>query len=170
MYVHTRPVATIGLFTIAEGEAGILQTAQVMRNLVNEYKANPQIRELALSLVRHLPEKDALAEIDALFKYVRDCIRYVGDIYDVETLHTPVELLRVQQGDCDDKSTLLASMLESIGYETAFKLTGYNGREYEHVYVFVRSSIAGVALHLDPTMPEEMGWEAPNATIFKYVQ
>lgn len=155
-------------FTLADGKRGILQTVKVMRDLVEQYKQDPQIRSTALSLVAMCPEKDPLAEIGAVFRFVRDSIRYTMDIYDVETLHTPDVVLEIGQGDCDDKSVLLASLLESIGYETAFKVTGYNGPDFEHVYVFVRGY--GVAAHLDATEPEDMGWEAPGATVSMYVQ
>jgi transglutaminase-like putative cysteine protease len=158
----------IGMFAIADGERGIMETVFLMRDLVKQYKVDPQIRATALSLVEKQIEKDAAGEINAIFLFVRDCIRYVMDVYDVETVHTPPKILEIGQGDCDDKSVLLACMLESIGYETAFVLAGYHGSDYEHVYVFVRGH--DVAMFLDATEPEDAGWEAPNATVKKIVQ
>lgn len=152
---------------IASGNQGILQTAYLMRELVDKYKTNPEIRATALELVQHLPQKDERNEIDALFRFVRDDIRYVKDIYDVETLHTPDWMLEIRQGDCDDKSLLLASLLESIGYRTEFKIAGYQGDDFQHVYVWVEG--IGISCHLDPTEPERMGWEAPNATNWLYI-
>jgi hypothetical protein len=168
MFIYERPHIT--MHTLAGGKRGILQTVHLMRDLVDQFKTDPEIRGLALSLVKGCREKDAVGEIECIFHFVRDCIRYVMDVYDVETLHTPPMLLEVGQGDCDDKSTLLATLLESIGYETAFKVTGYHGSDFEHVYVFVRSGPAGIALHLDATEPEAAGWEAPNPTVEMYVQ
>ncbi len=156
------------MFTLAGGKAGILQTVSLMRQIVDRFKTDPQIRNLALGLVSFLPPKDELGEITALFKFVRDEIRYVKDVYEVETVHTPDQIIKIAQGDCDDKSVLLASLLESIGYKTYFKVTGYHGSEYEHVYVYVSGS--NVALHLDATEPEAPGWEAPNATTWMYCE
>lgn len=170
MILYEKRPFRVDMLRLGEGERGVLETCAVMRALVNEYKVDPEIRALTLSLVGGVPEKDSLAEIEKLFFFVRDSIRYVQDIWDVETLHTPPELLRIGQGDCDDKATLLATMLESIGYETSFKVAGYHGPDFEHVYVFVRSHIDGIALHLDPTEPVLPGWEAPNRTVEKYVQ
>jgi transglutaminase-like putative cysteine protease len=158
----------VGMYTIADGKRGILETVALMREIVRQYKTDPEVRGIALSLVAQCREKDPVGEVTAIFLFVRDCIRYVGDVYDVETVHTPDQVLKIRQGDCDDKSVLLAALLESIGYETAFKVTGYNGPDYEHVYVFVRGY--GLAAHLDPTEPEAAGWEAPNATVEMYVQ
>lgn len=169
MYQYPRQ-RHIGMFALSEGTTGILQTAHLMRKLVHEYKSDPEIREKALGLVAHLPPKDSVAEITVIFNYVRDCIRYVGDIYDVETLHTPPEVIRIGQGDCDDKSTLLAALLESIGFQTAFKITAHSGPDYEHVYVFVRGGPQGVAMHLDPTEPYDAGWEPPFILRSMYVE
>jgi hypothetical protein len=159
-----RPYAHIHL---SEGKRGILETANYMRTLVVQSKTDMTIRNLALSLVRFLPDKDEIGEIETVFNYVRDHIRYVKDIYGVETLSTPEHTLEIGQGDCDDKSVLLASLLESIGYSTMFKLTGYHGNEFEHVMTFVVFS-NGV-LTLDPTEPEPAGYEPPGATVECFV-
>src|SRR4051812_3310310 len=107
-------------YTLAGGREGILQTAFVMRDLVDQYKREPEIRALALQLVEAIPQKDYRAEVERLFAYVRDEIRYVQDIYEIETLSTPVQTVMLGQGDCDDKATLLATLLETIGFKTAF--------------------------------------------------
>lgn len=168
MFTYDRP-QSVRMFTLADGNRGILQTVALMRELVRTFKADHEIRSLALSLVEGVPAKDDSEEVERLFLFVRDGIRYVRDIYGVETVHTPPEVLRIGQGDCDDKSVLLASLLESVGYETAFKVAGYNGPDYEHVYVCVRASDGGW-VHLDPTEFECAGWEAPGRTAEAYVQ
>jgi len=156
------------MFTLSGGKTGVLQTVSLMRQIVDRFKTDSQIRNLALSLVSFLPPKDETGEINAIFQYVRDDIRYVKDVYDVETIHTPDQIIKLAQGDCDDKSVLLAVLLESIGYQTYFKVTGYHGSDYEHVYVYV--SGLGVAMHLDATEPESAGWEAPGATCWMYCE
>lgn len=167
MWLYDRP-HKITFHTLSEGPRGTLETASFMRELVNQYKVDPEIRGTAMSLVQALPDKDERSEVDAIFNFVRDGIRYLKDVWDVETLHSPPELLACGQGDCDDKSVLLAALLESIGYETLFKITGYDGPEFQHVYVIVR--LNGVSIPLDPTEPEPAGWEAPGATAVMYVQ
>ena len=70
-----------------------------------------QIRELAVQLVRRAPPKDWQREIEALFNFVRNNVRYVRDIHAVETVQTPAKTLEFRAGDCDDMVTLLAAML-----------------------------------------------------------
>ena len=166
MKLYNRPQWS-RIINIADGERGILQTVSMMREIVGQYKTDAEVRGQALALVAHLPQKDEYGEIEAVFNFVRDHIRYVKDVYDVETIHTPDKMLEIQQGDCDDKCVLLASLLESIGYQTMFKVTGYDGPDFQHVYVF--ASGLTCAMHLDPTEPESAGWEAPNPTNFLYV-
>ena len=48
----------------------------------------------------------------------------------------PSVTIETRQGDCDDKSLLLASLLESIGYATRFVVSATNPRgSYNHVFV-----------------------------------
>lgn len=153
---------------MADGAVGILYTAQVMREMVRQYKSNLFIRGLALQAVALVRERDELGEIEAVFRYVQNNVRYVKDISGIETLSTPVQTLETAQGDCDDQSTLLAALLESIGYETMFKLTGYHGPDFEHVYVAVLAPNHGM-IHLDPTESGDLNNEPPNATCAAYV-
>lgn len=102
---------------------------------MKDYKTNIKIRETALDLVKHLPQKRWASEADALFVFVRDRIRYVRDVNEVETVATPVKTLEYGQGDCDDKTVLLAALLEAIGHPTAFVAVGYAPQTFSHVYL-----------------------------------
>jgi len=95
-----------------------------------------KVRRVALGLVNELPPNDDVSEVRALWHYVRDAIRYVRDVRGVDTLQSPRTTLELTQGDCDDKSLLLASLLESIGYATRFAVAATSPRgSYNHVYV-----------------------------------
>lgn len=118
-------------------------------------KINPEIRSLALSLIRGHSQKDWTSEIKSLHNFVRDNIRYVRDVRGVETLHTPLKLLELGQGDCDDKSVLLATLLESIGHPTRFVAIGFAPNRYDHVYVDTR--LRDVWVGLETTEPWPVG-------------
>jgi transglutaminase-like putative cysteine protease len=109
-----------------------------MTQITKAGKKSPRVRALALKLVKDKAPQDFKGEIIALFLYVRDVLRYVKDIRGVETLHTPDQLLNFGQGDCDDKSILLASLLESIGHPTRFIAAAYRGGRFSHVYLETR--------------------------------
>ena len=145
------------LMEIPGGAAGIKETLKLMRKLVRAGKKHPLIREKAKQLTQHLKQKDRLGEVNSLFKFVRDRIRYVRDINGVETLHEPQQVLLQKSGDCDDKCLLLASLLESIGYPTRFVAIGPRPGVFSHVFVQVRPF--GAWISLETTNPVKMGYE-----------
>lgn len=121
--------------TIPNGAAGVRVTLKIMDDIVRRSKENYAIRELTLSLTRDLAPKDWLGEIQAIFDYVQNNIRYVKDIDGIETIATPEKTLEIGQGDCDDMAVLAATMLASIGHPARFIAVGFNGRPLSHVYV-----------------------------------
>jgi transglutaminase-like putative cysteine protease len=143
---------------MSNGFRGIEQTIRTMRQLVNQFKTDATIRQVAMQIVFLTPEKDEYSEIESIFNFVRDHIRYVKDVYGVETLALPTITLATRMGDCDDQSVLLASLLESIGYPTQFVIAGYNAPGvYEHVYVRVLCNRATIGM--DATEQQYLGWE-----------
>lgn len=150
----------------ANGKRGVAQTIGIMRRLVNEGRVDPSIRSAAAGIVYLTPEKDAYCEVQAIFDHVQNRIRYLSDVNDVETIATAAKTLAFKQGDCDDKSILLASLLETIGYPTRFVVAGYSvPGALEHVYVQV--CMDGEWIDADPTEPHPLGWAgADPVTIY----
>lgn len=112
---------------------------------------------------------DYLGELNAVFTAVRDQIRYTRDPVNIEALQTPAYTLKIKTGDCDDKSTLLCSMLESIGHPSrlSYRVIGTKpGAGYSHVYVV--ANIGKKQIPLDPTPSTvPMGWQYPRPAIMK---
>ena len=156
---------TANLVPLADGESGIFQTIRTMRQMVSDYKLDPDMRAAAIGVVFQYPAQDDLAEACALYDYVRDCIRYVKDISGVETLATPDKTLVMQVGDCDDQSVLLATMLEAVGYPTRFIVAGYNEPGvFEHVYL--EALVGDEWIAMDPTEQEVLGWSPPEPVAY----
>lgn len=144
------------------GTAGTFATIRAMRALVRQAKTDLRIRQTAANLVFMTPEKDGLSEVNAIYSWVRDHIRYMQDVNDVETLATPWQTIAMGYGDCDDQATLTAALLESIGYPTRFVMAGYTQPgSFEHVYL--QTYAAGQWIDLDPTENFGMGVAAPGA-------
>jgi hypothetical protein len=161
MMLAPTPVLSGQIVHLANGVAGVQQTLRMMRQLVNQCKTNIQIRQAATNTIFLTPEKDEYSEAEAIFNFVRDRIRYVKDVNDVETLSTPMLTLEGRLGDCDDQTVLLASMLESVGYPTRFVVEGYHAPgEYEHVYM--QALVFGQFIPMDPTEQHHMGWSPPD--------
>lgn len=130
-----------------------------MRQMVQKAKTDPEVRNLAIDLTARLPDRAWVSEIKALHAFVRDQIRFVRDVLEVETLQTPQQTLAIGAGDCDDKSTLLAALLASIGHRARFVAIGRAPRSFEHVYI---EALAGKGwMPLDPSLPWPAG-QAPR--------
>jgi hypothetical protein len=157
LYPAPRPMT---LARIPSGREGIKQTLQAMSRLTRQYKKDSGVRERACQLVRNLPQYDSAGEVKALHAFVRDNIRYTNDITRVETVQTPRATLELGVGDCDDKSVLLASLLESIGRPTRFVAVGFGeGGGHSHVLVEVLAGRSGRWVPLETIKPVEAGWE-----------
>lgn len=152
------------LLGINDGELGTKETLKIMRRLVRDGKKSVVVRSAALSLLYDILQKDYLTEIRRVHEFVQNEIRYVRDINGVETLQTPEKTLELKQGDCDDKSTLAAALLESIGHPTRFIAAGKGGGEYEHVWV--ESKYGNQWIALETTEPVPLGWKAPGMSEF----
>jgi tetratricopeptide (TPR) repeat protein len=79
------------------------------------FAATPELRAKTLSLIEHLTTESE--KIQALYAYVSKNIRYVSLSFGLGRYqpHTAEEVFANQYGDCKDKHTLLAAMLEVIG-------------------------------------------------------
>jgi len=132
-----------------------------MSSVVKDGKKQPIIRNKATELVQGLSSKNYAGEIARLFYFVRDKIRYTRDINGVETLHIPSQVLEQQYGDCDDKSVLLAALLESIGHRTRFIALGFERGSFSHVLTQTRIR-EDTWLSLDPTEQQPIGWFPPG--------
>lgn len=145
------------LQNIPNGSAGTRETLRIMSRLVKQYKKDKAIRELALSLTSKLPQKSWLREVQAIHYFVKTHIRYTKDIRGVETIQTPVQTLRIGAGDCDDKSTLVASLLEAIGHPTRFAAIGFMPNTFCHV--LPETKIGGQWVTVECTEPVKVGWK-----------
>lgn len=120
-----------------------------------------------MCIIRAVPERDQRGEIDAIFRWVRDRIRYLPDPPFVELVQTPVKSLQYRMGDCDDQTTLLAALLGSIGIRTRFKALGFMPGSLTHVIVEAYAN--GEWIALDPILKVESGWHPPG-TVTEMIQ
>lgn len=148
-------MTTATLTAIPSGVAGTKVTLATMKRLANQAKTQWPIRHLALCLVRHFRPKDYRAEAQAIFHYVRDAVRYVRDVDGVETIASPMQTIKTGQGDCDDKVTLLAALLLSIGHPVRFVAIGYLPGQYDHV--FLETLVDNQWQAMESTEPWEFG-------------
>ena len=93
------------------------QQEQVMflRSIVRVYRGRLPIRQKAVEIVQEagVPPKHKLAQALAIGTYCQETLYYVNE--GIETFQTPIRTLRNGFGDCDDYTTLIASLCEAIG-------------------------------------------------------
>lgn len=143
-----------------DGLNGTRLALSIMAHYARKYKTDARIRGAALDIVSALPDKNYIGEITLIHRFVRDRVRYTRDVRDVETVASPLETLRIMQGDCDDKSTLLACLLESIGFECRFVAVGSQPGQFCHVLTQVNHRDKW--LSLEATEQVSPGWFPPD--------
>jgi len=157
---------TVTLAELPSGKAGTVTTLKHMRDFVHAAIRNPsqRIRNKALEIfsVRGVPPRAWYKEICALARFVRDEIRYVKDPVGVELVQTPEATLEIGQGDCDDKSTLLAALLMATGHPAKFIAVGMGGGPLSHV--LVQAKCGAGWLPLETIIQKEPGWFPPGVT------
>ena len=152
---------------IPDGHEGTRLTLEVMRRLVKEWRANPEMIAFARSLVEGVQEKNFREEAAAVHAYVRDQIRYTLDPNEVETVQAPNVTIETGHGDCDDKSVLVATLLEILGHPARFAAIGFAPDVFEHVYV--ETKIGADWIGVETTEPVELGWQ-PQGFVSKMLR
>lgn len=126
-----------------------------LRAMVDRYRANQLVREKAVDIVfreaKCAPKAKACHAL-AIGGWVQRNVTYVNE--GIETFQTPVRTLTWRYGDCDDFTTLVCSLLESIGIRSELVALSWRG-QFRHI--FPRAVVAGaggklVRIPLDATL------------------
>lgn len=129
---------------LSNSDRGNYETVELMRKKARELSSHPMVRALALKIIesRRLGSHNFLDEARAIAEFVQQEVRYVKDINNVEQLHDPIYMIErikegTAQGDCDDMSLLLATLLLSVGHQPYFAIVRYRtvSGPYNHIYV-----------------------------------
>jgi transglutaminase-like putative cysteine protease len=140
-------------------------TLKIMRQLALASLTDPAhtIRLLAISLTQGVQQRDWLGHVQALQRWVRDNIKFMRDPDQFELVQTPQKTIEIGAGDCDDKATLLAALLESIGHPAQFVAIGLDGGTFSHV--LVRTKIGNTWVPAETIVPgAEVGWWPSGVT------
>lgn len=157
---------------IGTGDSAIYNTVSRMKEIIHLSSANPFVRRWSQEALAHVPVNSKWDEANAIYRFVRDNVRYTKDPYGIEYIQTPPTLLegihryRSKReprpiGDCDDMTTLSLSMLKSVGFPVAIRTVGFTPDRFSHVYGLV--NVDGQWTPIDTVRPDKwLGWEAPN--------
>jgi transglutaminase-like putative cysteine protease len=146
---------------IPKGYRGTKRTVEHVKALIRAGAKDFYVRQKAIDIIleRGVKAKDYLGEIEALFQWVQQNVRYTKDPFRVEVLHSARRMLELGAGDCDDMTILLGALLEAIGHPVRLVVIGPDPRRprfFTHIYLEARHK--GRWIPLDATMPYPLGW------------
>lgn len=159
--------------SISGGRAGTVQTLREMAKLVREGTSHPSVVQAAHKVVRRVPPRDDVATMDAMLREVRRRMRYTRDPLGTELVKAPwvgIDMSNLsgepEPMDCDDATTMLASLLGAVGIPSKFVVVATDSnrpRDFSHVYLKAKDTKTGRWYALDPIVPEfDVGQEVPN--------
>jgi hypothetical protein len=124
-----------------------------LRNMVNVYRGTTWAKETALEIIRsaNCPPRNKACAALKIAEAVQERIRYINEY--PETFQTPPRTWDLMAGDCDDFTTLIASLIESQGITVQVVGMKFDGK-WRHV--FPRALIPGpggrsLPMYLDAT-------------------
>lgn len=139
-----------------------------IQTLVYKSVQDPEMRKLALAITSRCPERDGACEARAVYDYVKDNVRYTGDIAPIKTPSGQVDGIDLYQsarrtlefggGDCDDQSILVSTLLALNGITPRLRVMKERpGDDWSHIY-----PLAGLPktepskwIALDTTLPDK---------------
>lgn len=133
---------TVQFYSQLGGNAGVIQTVGMMKDLANRAAVHPWIRGRAIHLTSHC-KRNRLCEERILTGWTNGAITFIRDPHGTEALHDPAtfyeRMMRAGKkpaGDCDDMATYLAALLKSIGHGCYFRIIDRLGNGgFHHVTV-----------------------------------
>lgn len=155
--------------TLTNHPAGIAHTKATIRKmaeLTRKYSRTFPIRSLATRITHDVPSKQRRQEIEAIYKWLRDNIRYRQDPVDIEWLQTPERTVKEMAGDCDDIATLGTSLCEALGHPTRFITVGPAHNRQAHIAAQCFDGYDWITL--DPVLEPPANSTAPRPDLGKF--
>lgn len=146
-----------------DGVAHTADTVRRMAALARKGAHTYPIRSLATKIVHDVPSKDIQGELAALYRWVRDNIRYRFDPLGLEWVQAPERTIKERAGDCDDIAVLLASLVQALGHKTRFQTVGASKKRQSHVYAQAWDRKQWVTL--DPVLEPKQATTEPRADL-----
>lgn len=161
-------MTTVTQRVIPDGDGGVAETCQAMRDLICQSIATPIVRRTVSRIVQGITPNDYLAQACAVREWVAHSTSFLRDPAGVELLHTPEWLIRTifthgqAQVDCDDVAILAGALMGAIGWSVVLVTVAFlDSHGLSHVYcsaspptvAFVDSTGEQVWIEFDTTRP-----------------
>jgi tetratricopeptide (TPR) repeat protein len=149
------PPPSIQLTTFRTWEEIAKWYAELQRDRI---KPGDEVRAKALELTK--AAKTELEKLRAIYKYVSQDFRYIGLEFGVGRYqpHSADEVFKNRYGDCKDKHTLLAALLQAVGIKASAVLINSTRKVDEDIpspsqfnHVISIAQVGGQAMWMDTT-------------------
>jgi hypothetical protein len=121
-------------------------TLEAMRAMIHHTDTTQHVHRLATEMVADLPNRDRVAQVQAVFDLLRardegGAMNFKPDTFGKEVLRHPDQLVKeirehgATSGDCDDRAMLGSALLRAMGWKTVLIVVGKRaGQPYQHVF------------------------------------
>lgn len=164
----------------AKDNIPIRERVAIIQDLIHESVKQPEMRKLALRITQVCPARDGVCESRAIYEWVRQNIRYTGDIaphkHGRAGQYEPIDLFQRADrtvefagGDCDDHTILVSTLAILNGIQARARVTSRtskNEEDYTHIYPMLGIPKMRPAewVAADTTLPgRRFNVEAPHA-------
>ena len=106
-----------------------------------------------LNTFYHLRNYDKIYIIKYVHMWVNNHLTYKEDQYD-ETLISPRQMINLMEGDCDDFSVFIKTILKFFNIETKYILLGKEYNDYSHIALIYSTSDVSKLIYIDGIVSE----------------
>jgi hypothetical protein len=98
---------------------------------------SPVILALARRITDSCRGRDAICELQSIYKFTVQNIRYTGDLAGVDTFAAPLRTIQMGGEDCDGHAVLNCALAICNGFRTKVRITSNRGTSWDHIYCMV---------------------------------
>jgi hypothetical protein len=145
-----------------------------IQDLIRKSVQDPQMRKFALQATMNCPERDQMCEAESIYHFVKQRIRYTGDVGPIVQHDGSIEGIDLYQsarrtlefggGDCDDQAILNSTLLALNGIEPRLRVVRQR-KDPDWSHIYSGAMINGKFVALDTTLPgnRSFNYETPIA-------
>lgn len=141
-----------------DGFAHTTSSIRKVAELIREGQLSFPIVRLARRIVHDVPSKRYASELQALYVWAREHVRYRKDPIGAEWLQSAERTVAERAGDCDDLTILIGSLAGALGHAWRLLTVGPTPTRQAHIAIQVSTDGGASWLTLDPVM------EPPQST------
>ncbi len=136
------------------------QTQAIVEHLARLYGGLPQMRDCVGALLhrQRVAPRDDTGVARAIWAWVTHRVRFLNEAGEI--VQTPAKTMMALFGDCDDRTSLLCAMLESVRIPWRTRLLSKNGVPY---HIWPQALVGGRWVDLETSDERARFGEHPDA-------